>query len=152
MDPARRGLLLLTLLGALCACDKPQGPVAGPAPPPAAPEAVLSGQQAQQRALQCESKARAHFQADSKQATAEFAHHYHRKLDTCFYMVAVTRDATRTRKLLDIFEDETYGEYLGLIATADAPPWRMPDTCRVFSFYCGSEGEWEVLVRQFMED
>ena len=152
MEPIRRGLVLTVLLGALSACDKREEPVSAPVPPPHPAAPVLSEQQIQQRATQCESRARARFQADSKQATAEFTHHYHRKLDTCFYLVNVTRDATRNRKLLDIFEDETYGEYFGLIATADAPPRRMPDTCNVYSFYCASEGEWEVLVRQFMED
>ena len=152
MDPTRRGLLLLTLLGVLCACDKPREAVFVPAPAPEPPQALLSEQQLQQRATQCASQARTRFHADSNQAAAEFAHHYHRKLDTCFYLVAVTRDESRDRKLLDIFENETYGEYLGLIATGDAPPWPMPDTCRVESFHCASEREWEVLVRQFMVD
>jgi hypothetical protein len=152
MEPIRRGVTALTLLGGLCACDAPQQARApAPPPPPAQPVAVLNEQQVQQRATQCESKARDRFQRDSKQVIAEFAHHYHRKLDTCFYLLTVSHQDTRSRKLLDILENETYGEFRGQPG-AEPQDNRHPDLCKVEAMYCASEREWEVLVRQFMED
>jgi hypothetical protein len=152
MEPIRRGLSALTLLGALCACDAPRQAEAPAPPPPPEPVAVVPSEpQIQQRATQCESKARARFKLDAKQGPADFAHHYHRKLDTCFYLVTVAHQEARNRKLLDLNENETYGEFLGLPG-AEASPNKHPDQCRVESTYCASEREWEVLVRQFMED
>jgi hypothetical protein len=96
------------------------------------------------------------------QMTAEFAHHYNAKLNTCFYLLTVNRYAhkngrgdapasTLNKMLFDINGGELYGEYLGL-ATAESPAGSFPKTCRVEGLYCASAREWEVLVRAYFED
>jgi hypothetical protein len=146
-------LALLMALGAVCACDAPRR-AAAPAPPPAPaePAAVLSRQQIQDRAVQCAKKAREAFRRDSGGgAAAQFAFHYHTALDTCFYVLTLTRQETLSKKLLDVFENETYGEFLGL-AAGELPPKGLPAACRVESLYCASRGEWEILAAPYMRD
>jgi hypothetical protein len=156
------------LLGALCACNL-QSEVQAPSPPPvpAKPAIVLSSQQLQARAEKCAKDTRERFRKDSSQGVAdaqgsvEFAQHYSTKLDTCFLLLTAsspenpggefgTSPALVVRKLIDVNENELYGEYLG--PPPDAPsPRRVPDTCEVLSMYCASGGEWSVLVQNFME-
>ena len=166
-------LALLTLLGAVSACDAPS-----PGKVPRVqfstqeePAVVLSRQQIFERAERCATVSRDEFRrtwnegtvnaADGKM-TADFANHYNARLDTCFYLVTVNRQEsgngqdgavsiTLSRKLLDINENELYGEYLGP-AIVESPPKHQPAECRVVGMYCASEREWEVLVGYFMED
>ena len=158
----------LLLLGAVCACHAPeQAQAPAPTPAPVAPRAVLSGQQIQARAEQCAVETRERFRNDPSQGiveahgTVDFAQHYNSKLDTCFLLLTVsspenpggefgTSPALVARKLIDVRENELYGEYLGQPADTP-PPGRVPATCEVMSMYCGSGREWEVLVRNFME-
>lgn len=161
-----RRLALLTLLGAVSACDAPSQATPSPPPPPeAAPPAVLSEQRVRELSERCERKAREGFRREWRDgavktaegpATAAFASRYNRKLDTCFYLLTVSRQggassATLSRTLTDIDEGELYGEYLGP-ATDESPPARTPDRCRVVSLYCASGREWDALVAQFMEN
>jgi hypothetical protein len=146
-------LALLMALGAVSACDAPPR-AAAPAPPPAPaePVAALSRQQIQQRAEQCGKKAREAFRRDSGGGgVAEFASHYNTGRDTCFYVLTIIRQETLSKKLLDIYENETYGEFLGL-AAGEPPPKGLPATCRVESLYCASRGEWEILAAPYMRD
>jgi hypothetical protein len=146
-------LALLMALGAVSACDAPPR-AAAPTPPPAPaePAAVLSRQQVQERSEQCAKKARETFGRDSGGgAAAEFAFHYSTGRDTCFYLLTITRQETLSRKLLDIDENETYGEFLGL-AAGEPPLKDMPEICRVESLYCASRGEWEILAAPYMRD
>jgi hypothetical protein len=162
-------LALLTLLGSVCACNAPPQALP-PASVPAEmkPAIVLSSQQIQARAEKCAKDTRERFRKDSSQGVAdakgsvEFAQHYSTKLDTCFLLLTAsspenpggefgTSPALVVRKLIDVNENELYGEYLG--PPADAPsPRRVPDTCEVMSMYCASGGEWAVLVQNFMEN
>ena len=153
---------LLTLLGALAACDAPPRvekpePLKAPEKPAAAP---LSRQQADERSAQCAKASREQFQRawkDGKEntvdgpLTAEFTNHYNAKLNTCFYLLTVASAGTLKRMLFDVNGGELYGEYLGP-AIIESPAASRPKTCRVESLYCASGGEWEVLVRPYMED
>jgi len=161
-------LALLTLLGSVCACNAPvESRAPAPPPAPAAPAAVLSARQIQARAEQCAQNSRERFRSDPGQGildahgTVDFAQHYNARLDTCFLLLTVsspenpggeygTSPALVARKLIDIKENELYGEYLGQPADTP-PPGRVPATCEVMSMFCGSGREWEVLVRNFME-
>jgi hypothetical protein len=162
-------LALLAVLGAVSACNAPQQ--AEPPAPRAAqqqPAAVLSGEQLQARADLCAKISRKRFRIDSSQGVAdaqgrvEYAQHYNARLDSCFLVLTVsspenpgsefgTSPAIVIRKLIDVGENETYGEYLGPPLDA-LPPGNAPATCRVLGMHCGSGVEWEVLVRDFMED
>jgi hypothetical protein len=168
-----RRLALLTLLGAAGACNAPP-PAKKPAPP--APQekqapAPLSRQQIDERTETCGKRARDEYRRDWQDGivttadghlAAEFASHYNAKLDTCFYLLTVSRFANRNGqadvpaetlliKLFDLGDGELYGEYSGP-AAADTPAVRSPATCRVDSFFCASRGEWEVLLEPYMED
>jgi hypothetical protein len=158
----------LLLLGAVCACHAPeQAPPAAPAAAPAPEKVALSSQQIRERAEQCATNSRERFRSDPSQGvvdahgTVDFAQHYNSKLDTCFLLLTVsspenpggefgTSPALVARKLIDVNENELYGEYLGQPPDTP-PPGRAPATCEVMSMYCGSGREWEVLVRNFME-
>lgn len=115
------------------------------------PAAALTQQQVLERSEQCASASREAFQRDWKTVgTAEFAHHYNTRLDTCFYLLTVVGPDTRNRKLFDVNERELYGEYLGP-ATDESPMKALPAECKVAGLYCASGREWEVLVSYFME-
>jgi hypothetical protein len=148
-------LALILVLGALAACDAPPQEPA-PAPPAAAPEPVsmLTGQQIQERTALCAERARDLFRRelpDAAAKTVEYSAHYNSKLDTCFYLLTVHIQDTVSRKLIDISENEIYGEYLGL-AAGETPVGTTPDACRVESLYCSSRREWEVLVEPYMQN
>ena len=83
-------------------------------------------------------------------ATAEHVSHYNAKLNSCFYLLTVTSTATLKKMLFDVNGGELYGEFLGS-PVVESPVGR-PKSCRVESFYCASGGEWDVLVRPYMED
>ena len=138
-------------LGAVAACDAPTQ-ASAPAPPaaPQDPPVVLSRQQVQERSADCERKAREKFRRDSGGGAAEFSHHYNTALDACLYLLTVRHGETISASLVDVNENETYGEFLGL-AAAESPP-RTPIACRVESLYCASRGEWEVLVGPYMKE
>lgn len=168
---ARRKAGALFVLGAVAACNAPPPPQA-PAPP-ARVEAppVLTTQQLRERTERCASRTRAGFRREWKdgvvstpegQLNADFAYHYNAKLDTCFYLLHVSRQAIEreqggelpvaiTRKLIDVNEGEVYGEFAGPGAVGSLPQG-FPDTCKVTGLYCASEREWDVLVRFFMEN
>jgi len=139
-------LALLTLAGTLCACDAPP-PAPAPAPPPA-PQALapaLTAQQIDERDGRCERKAREAYLGDSLEGgVAEFESHYSVRLDTCFYLLTTVRQGLITKTLLDINENETYGEFAGT-----AENWTA---CRVEGLHCASLREWEVLAGQYMKD
>jgi hypothetical protein len=122
-----------------------------PPPAPEKPAVTLSPPQLEERRARCEAKARDRFQREAKEGTAGFAAHYNTRLDSCFYVLTDTRADRVRRKLVDLDENEDFGEYLG---AADAEPvaGRHPDTCRLEAFYCASAREWQVLARSFMED
>lgn len=156
-----RGLALLTLLAALAACDpRPQAPPPAPSKveQKSAP-APLSKRQATELAAKCAKASGEQFQRALKdgiettaegKARAEYASHYNAKLDTCFYLLTVATPATLKKMLFDVNGGELYGEFLG--STVVESPVGRPKTCRMESFYCASGGEWEVLVRPYMED
>jgi len=168
-----RRLALLTLLGALCACDapprdtKPNHPVVSDK----APAAVLSKERLDERSGQCGKMSRERFDRDWKdgtastadgQMTADFTYHYNAKLDTCFYLLTISHSAdgngqvsasagTVRRMLFDIDTAELYGEYLGPAADG-SPADGFPTTCRLEALHCGSRREWEVLLERYMRD
>ena len=155
-----RGRALLTLLAVLAACDpRPQVPL--PVPPQVEQKrapAPLSKQQAEELAARCAKASREQFQRamkDGIEATAEgpgkaeFRSHYNAALKTCFYLLTVTSSAVLKKMLFDVNGGELYGEYLG--ATAIESPIARPKSCRLESFYCASAGEWDVLLRPYME-
>jgi len=156
-------LTLLTMLGAVSACDSPP-PAREPTPPTAkfqeAPPA-LSKQQVSELAEQCATRSRDQFRRDWKdgavstadgQLNAEFIHHYNVKSNTCFYLLTVNRPLSMVSiKLFDIGDGEQYGEYSGP-AVAGSPPTSLPKTCSIEAMYCASRREWGVLLRPYMED
>lgn len=168
-----RRLALLTLLGALCACDAPPRDAATGQPATRHDEraAVLSKEQVRARSEQCEKKTRDRFRRDWKDGSAqtadgrtaaEFTNHYNAKLDTCFYLLTVSHSANHGgqgsapagilgRKLFDIDTAELYGEYLGPAADG-SPADGFPATCRLEALHCGSRREWEVLLERYMQD
>ncbi len=151
----------LLLLGAVCACDAPPK---GDEPAPAqvreqAAAAPLPKPPAGEPSEQCGQTSRDQFRRAWKdgmqgtaggRATAEFTNHYHRKRDTCFYLLTVSSATTLKKMLFDIGTGELYGEFLGP-AQFESPAAGMPETCRVESFYCASAREWDVLVAPYME-
>ena len=154
-------LALLTLLAALAACD-PRPPVQQAAPPKVeentAP-APLSRKQAGERSAQCGKSALEQFRRAWKdgtevtaegKTTAQYASHYNATLNTCFYLLTIASPATLKKMLFDVNGGELYGEYLG--STVIESPVGRPKTCRMESLYCASGGEWDVLVRPYMED
>ncbi len=156
-----RRLALLTLFAALAACD-PRPPVQQAAPPRAEEKPVpapLSKKQAGELSAQCRKSALEQFRRGWKdgsevtaegKTTAQYASHYNAKLKTCFYLLTVASPATLRKMLFDVNGGELYGEYLG--STVVESPVGRPKTCRMESFYCASGGEWDVLVRPYMED
>lgn len=154
---------MLALLGAVCACDAP--PRDREPAPPAVQEQVaaapLSKQQVDELSEQCANVSREQFRrawkdggentADGK-VTADFTNHYNANLNMCFYLLTVNRFAGTINKMLfDIHGGELVGEYLGPAAIEPLAAG-IPKTCRVESLHCASEGEWQVLVRPYMED
>jgi hypothetical protein len=158
-------LAAVTLLGSLSACHAPSQGGDAPHVPvrQEAPAVVLTKQQVDERGESCARKSGEGFHREwpqgtstngHAQVTAGYAHHYNAKLDACFYLLTVIREAeagaTLSRKLIDVNENEVYGEYLGPVA-ADSPVSAFPAECRVAGMYCASEREWDVLVSAFME-
>jgi hypothetical protein len=165
-------MVLLTLLGSVCACDAPRGPETVQAKTEEKEaEPVLSAQQVIELTEQCGRKAHEEFRRAWKEGTvetgdgkktADFTHHYNARLNTCFYLLTVNHHTnddgsasagsnTVSKMLFDINEGEQYGEYLGP-TDALSPRDGFPKTCKVVSFYCASRREWEVLVEPYMED
>jgi hypothetical protein len=160
----RRRLVVLALLGALSACDAPprEKEPAAPAAQDKVPVFPLSKTQVEKLSVQCREASGRQFRRDWKdgsvdtaggRVTAEFATHFNARLNTCFYLLTVSRPAghARDRMLFDINGGELYGEYLGP-ATSGSPAAGMPTACRVESMYCASEREWEVLVVPYLEN
>jgi len=156
-------LLLLAVLGTISGCN-PGTQTAEP--PRAAPQAgpVLSEQKVRERSEQCAKTSQEVFSRDWKnvaatagsepaqgRASAEYVHHYNARLDTCFLVLTINGPGTLSRKLYDVNERELYGEYLGP-AVDESPAQSTPAECRLAGLYCASGREWEVLVRNFMED
>ena len=152
----------MAVVGLLSACDVPSRDKLVTPPPPVQEKAAapLSKQQVAENSAQCGSKSRAQFSRDWKDGTeitaagktkAEFASHYNVKLNTCFYLLTVASSSTLKRMLFDISSGEQYGEFLGP-AVVESPATDRPKACRLGGFYCASGGEWEVLVRPYMED
>lgn len=104
-------------------------------------------------AAQCERKSADKFKRDwparEGGPAAEYSAHFNRKLQACFYVVTIT-DTTRRKTLVDIGENEVYGEFRGA-ASADSPAAQVPDACQVEAMYCASEREWNVLVARYLE-
>lgn len=139
----------------ISACDAPRPPAA-PSPPPQAEkpaEVPLSAQQQTELAAQCErtsaDKFRRDWPARESGPAAEYSAHFNRKLKACFYVVTITGEKRR-KTLVDIGENEVYGEFKGA-AVADTPDSQVPDTCHVEAMYCASEREWNVLVARYLE-
>jgi len=146
----------------LPACDAPprtETPVPqvaqskAPAPSKPAPGALTSPEQ-------CGKASRAIFQRDWKEGTvnsadgtlkADYRHHYNAGRSTCFYLLTLASTGTIRKMLFDVDGGELYGEYLGP-AIVESPLVSKPKACRVESLYCASDGEWEVLVRPYMEE
>lgn len=152
---------LLAPLAALCVfgCDAPprgtDTSAVTLAPAARAPAAPLSNAQSRERSEECGRRSREAFQREWKEVAAapgeaparvDFTNHYNAKLDACFYQLTVSHSAERSRKLLfEVGEREPYGEYA-------SPQPDSPLVCRVEHLYCGSSGEWDVLVAPYMED
>jgi hypothetical protein len=146
----RLALLLLTAFVAACDAPRPPAPPAAPAPVQAQPAlAPLTEKQQTELAVQCERKSGERFRRERPGQAAEYSAHYNRKLNACFYLVTIT-ESRRSRKLIDIGENEVYGEYSGAV-DADTPAAQVPNDCRVEAMYCSSEREWNVLVARYME-
>jgi hypothetical protein len=155
-------LALLTLLAAVSACDAPPRsaePLAAKAPVQE-PAKALSQQRVGELSQQCAKMSRDQFRralkdgiekSGDEKLTAQFTNHYNANLDTCFYLLTVASAGTLKKMLFDVNGGELYGEYLGP-AIIESPAASRPKACRVESLYCASGGEWEVLVRPYMED
>ena len=148
----------------LSGCDAPPR-VENPAPPVAqarapAPVPPKPAPGAQTLSEQCGKASRAIFQRDWKDGTAssadgpvkaEYSNHYNAARSTCFYLLTLASAGTIRKMLFDIDGGELYGEFQGQAAVEPLPAGK-PKACRVESLYCASGGEWEVLVRPYMED
>jgi len=90
---------------------------------------------------------------DKKTETMGYTNHYNRKLNKCFILVTTTivpkfKDETVIifKELLDINEMKTYGEIFA--GRNDNKPFG----CKVLEKFCQSEGEWDSLVKPYMEE
>jgi len=90
---------------------------------------------------------------DKKTETMDYRHHYNRKLNKCFILVTTTilpkfKDETVVlfKELLDISEMKAYGE---IFAEKNG---NKPFGCKVLERFCHSEGEWDSLVKPYMEE
>jgi hypothetical protein len=148
-------LALVLVSGLIAACDAPRPAEIPPAPAPTKmpAEVPLSAQQQNELAAQCQRKSADKFQRDwparDGGPLAEYNANFNRKLKSCFYVVTIT-DTKRRRTLIDIGENEVYGEFSGGV-DADTPAAQVPTDCRVEAMYCASEREWNVLVARYME-
>jgi len=148
----------------LSACDappraeKPAPPVVKAKAPVLVPSKPAPG--ALSTSEQCAKASRAIFQRDWKHGTvnsadgpmkADYRHHYHAARSTCFYLLTLASTSTLRKMLFDVDGGELYGEFHGP-AIVESPVLSKPKNCRVESLYCASDGEWEVLVRAYMED
>ena len=151
-------LPMLTLLGAVCACDAPPRDIEAKALPPVVQvkqAAAPSMPRLYELSEQCGKSSRDVFQRDWKDsiakasdghATVDITNHYNAKREICFTLLTVNHGTDGLRKLLfDVNEREPYGEYLGPLAG-------HPKTCRVEDLHCASSGEWDILVSPYMED
>lgn len=151
-----RLLTLVLLSGLATACDAPRPPPPATAPTPTQSQpapAPLTPQQQTDLAAQCERKSGERFRRDwPGRPAAEYSAHYNRKLKSCFYIVTIT-DTKRSKSLVDIGENEVYGEYTGPLEAPGetTPAAQIPTACRVESMYCASEREWNVLVARYLE-
>ena len=133
----------------LSACDRPPEPSEPPRPAAREerPETAPSQKQIADRSEQCRQKSSEEFRRawkDEPAGTAAFTSHYNARMNTCFYQLTLDAAGTLRKMLFDLNEGELYGEFAG-------PPEGQPRVCRVIAFYCASGGEWEVLVRPYME-
>lgn len=89
---------------------------------------------------------------DGKTISA-YTNHYNKKLNKCFFLITDTIIPHKNKKvgistmvtLLDINEQREYGTYLGIGN-------HLPDICKVSGVACHSFGEWEMLIKPYMED
>ncbi|HLX81812.1 MAG TPA: hypothetical protein VKS43_14630 [Burkholderiales bacterium] len=166
-----RRLALLTILGAVSACDAPPPPATRPAAKVEEAAPALSQRQVYELSEQCATRSRDQFRRDWKNGavstpqgrmSADFIDHYNAKLNTCFYLLTVRHSTDNgdqggastdavSIKLFDIGDGEQYGEYSGP-AVAGSPPTSLPKTCSIEAMYCASRREWDVLLQPYMED
>ena len=166
MLPCR--LAALSLAGALAACEAPPPDAPVPLPIPEYRPPVLSAQRVAELSARCAKVAGEQFRRNwsagpvpttDGRTNAGFASHYNVKTNTCFYLLAIehavdpgdTSTLVRRKLLVDIDDDEPYGEFLGP-AYGDTPRLRLPVRCRVEAYFCSSEAEWLVLARPYMEE
>jgi hypothetical protein len=118
----------------------------------------------------CGQMAKAYFNAahDRKVETMEdgyirmygFSNHYNRKLNKCFILETMMTlpNGIEIRSLQDVNENKIYGT-LARISKKDTPHISeivhrsdgVP-ACIVSGLFCHSEAEWEMLIRQYMEE
>jgi hypothetical protein len=89
----------------------------------------------------------------SGQMMSNYQNHYNKKLNKCFINITTTNypkdkktDILIMKNLWDVNENKEYGSFIR---------WRKsstPNDCRVLDKSCGSENEWDLLVKPYMED
>lgn len=89
----------------------------------------------------------------TKQAhiVASFESHYSPRFNRCFYLevsttyprAALDKTPINTLRLTDLNENRAYGTFI------EGSPLHV---CKVQGTRCGSEAEWRVLVKSFMEE
>lgn len=81
-----------------------------------------------------------------------YQNHYNKKFNKCFVVLHMThlpkgndKTGTYMKDLIDVNENKGYGSYFGSIGAM------KPGQCEVQGKYCSSEGEWDLLVKPYME-
>jgi len=83
---------------------------------------------------------------------SNYQNHYNIKLNKCLITLTFTtlpkdknKNSIVSKQLFDINENKEYGSYAASTGIV------KPIQCIVDGKYCNSEGEWDVLVKPFME-
>ena len=98
--------------------------------------------------VQCRKEAAERFARDwSEHGKANFAIHYNFRLNKCFYLESAGfyEGAQKTLNLVDLRENKVIGSYDKL----EGDPLVV---CLVQDERCGTEEEWQALIKTFMED
>lgn len=93
---------------------------------------------------------------DDGQQLSNYQNHYNKKMNKCFFSVISTYisknkktnkiESIKQKYLFDINESKEYGSFV---------LWgkqTKPNDCRVLDNSCNSEGEWDSLIKPYMEE
>ena len=87
---------------------------------------------------------------DYRTLVHSYTNHYNKKLNKCFILFKDTgfykKETHISSTISDVNENKDYGTYFKTVKN------KKPFLCNVNGKYCNSEGEWEALLKPFMEE